>query len=440
VLRGRPLFYGWVVVGTITTMLMATNGARSLFGVVLKPLSEEFGWDRSTISAAVSINMIVLSVIQPFGGWLTDRIGPKRVMVGGTTLIALTLVPLSFANELWQFYVVYGLLGGIAFTAASPVNASALVNRWFERRRGTALSIAMAGTPVGQLVILPLAVLILTATDWQTTYRALAVLLVLMVPLGAWLIKEDPAEIGETPDGNQRRGAHPGGAGARATAPARRIALADGQAATLGHALRSSGFWLLAYGFLVCGFTMAFAQTHFLAYADDMGMHTSVATTALSVTAIFSVIGTIALGILADRTDRAPVLAFTYALRGVAFLLLYAFETGPLIYLYAVVLGVSWSATTPLTAAIAADIYGRRHLGLIFGTMFTAMNLGFGIGAFLDGVIFDAVGEYHPAVAINGLAGLSAALAIYVFSGRRTAWLRSMPAAEPSAPAPAPGD
>jgi MFS family permease len=443
VLRGRSLFYGWVVVGTITTMLMATNGARLLFGVVLKPMSDEFSWQRSTLTGAVLVNMVVLSLVQPFGGWLTDRLGPKRVMVGGTALIALTLIPFSLATELWQIYLVYGLIGGIAFTAASPVNASALVNRWFVKRRGTALSLAMAGTPVGQLIIVPIAAVVLAATDWQTTYRLLALLLVLMIPLGAWLLREDPAEIGEVPDGRRGRRtktATPGAGGESQSASPVQSAIAYEPAATLRQALRSSAFWLLAYGFVVCGFTMAFANTHFLAYADDMGMHTSVATTAISVTAIFSVIGTIVLGVVADRTDRAPVLALTYALRGVAFLLLYAFETGPLIYLYAVVLGVSWSATTPLTAAIAADIYGRQNLGVIFGTMFTAMNLGFGIGAYLDGVIFDAVGEYHPAVAINGLAGLSAAVAIYVFSGRRAAWLRSLPTGDASAPAPATGD
>jgi MFS family permease len=439
---GLPIFYGWVVVVTITTMLMATNGARLLFGVVLKPLSEEFGWQRSDLTFAILVNMVVLSIVQPFGGWLTDRVGPKRVLVGGTGLIALTLIPFSFSRELWQVYVIYGLVGGIAFTAASPVNASTLVNRWFDRRRGTALSIAMAGTPVGQLIIVPIAAVILEATDWQTLYRVLALLLVLMVPIGAWLLKSDPAEIGEVPEGRRSPTGLPsdperdGRSGAAALTPA----LAVEREATLGEALRSPGFWLLAYGFLVCGFTMGFASLHFLAYADDMGMHTSVATTAVSVTAIFSVIGTVVLGVIADRTDRAPVLALTYLLRGVAFLLLYAFESGPLVYAYAVVLGVSWSATTPLTAAIACDIYGRKNLGAIFGTMFTSMNLGFGIGAYLDGVIYDAVGEYHSAIAINGLAGLSAALAIYLFSLRRTPSHRPIAIGEPAAAAPAPGD
>jgi MFS family permease len=219
----------------------------------------------------------------------------------------------------------------------------------------------------------------------------------------------------------------------------RRRGQVEDAGSTFREAVREPGFWLLAYGFLVCGFTMAFANIHFLAYADDMGMHSSVATTAISVTAIFSIIGTVVLGMLADRTARAPVLALTYALRGAAFMLLYAFETGPFVYVYAVVLGVSWSATTPLTAAIAGDIYGRRNLGVIFGTMFTSMNLGAGIGAYLDGLIYDAVGHYHPAIVISGLAGLSAAAAVYLFHIRQYGRPTRI-AAEPRATAPATGD
>jgi MFS family permease len=440
--KGRQSFYyGWVVVGTITTLLMATNGARLLFGVVLKPLSEEFGWQRSSLTAAILINMVVLSLVQPIGGWLTDRIGPKRTLVGGTGLIALTLIPFSFSRELWHIYLVYGLIGGIAFTAASPVNASALVNRWFVRKRSTALSLAMAGTAVGQLIIVPIAAVVLSATDWQTVYRLLALFLVAMIPLGWWLLKSDPSEIGEVPDGMPASSTRADLSKTEHSAQPAAIGPAvDEPSATLREALRSPGFWLLAYGFVVCGFTMAFASAHFLAYADDMGMHTSVATTAVSVTAVFGLIGTIALGIIADRTERAPVLALTYALRSVAFFLLYAFESGPLIYAYAVILGVSWSATTPLTAAIVADVYGRKNLGSIFGTMFTAMNIGFGIGAYLDGVIYDAVGEYHPAVAINGLAALSAAVAIYFYGTRRVSLPRPHPAREAAPSVPVAGD
>ena len=403
--RRLPFFYGWVVVGTIAAVLMGTNGARLLFGVVLKPLTDEFGWERGSLTGAVLVNTVIMSALQPFTGWLTDRAGPKRVLVLGTVLIGGMLFALSFAQSLAQIYLFYGVLGGIVLTASSPVIATSIVHEWFATRRAAALAVATAGAPLGQLAVVPIAALILSATDWQTTYRILAIFLVAaIVPVGWLLLREHPSEIGANPDG--ATDAEVAAKASRQTGPQVGVDLMT--------ALRERRFWILAFGFLVCGFTMAFANTHFMAYADDMGMHTSMASTSVAVTAVFSVLGTIALGVAADRSRRPPILALTYALRGLAFFLLFALPSGSLVYVYAMVLGISWSATTPLTAAIAADIYGRANLGLIFGTMYTTMNLGFGVGAVLDGMIFDATGDYQPALVINGLVGLAAAAAIYL--------------------------
>ena len=105
--------------------------------------------------------------------------------------------------------------------------------------------------------------------------------------------------------------------------------------------------------------------------------------------------------------------------------------TDSMIFFYAVVLGISWTATTPLTAAISADIYGRANIGVIFGSLFTWMNIGFGVGSFLDGVIFDFAGAYTVALGINGALGMMAALLIaQVRPGR---WVRLVPTAAPSA-------
>ncbi len=407
-----PLFYGWVLVGTIATLLMATAGARFLFGVVLKPVSEQYGWDRTALTGAVLINMIALSICQPFTGLLSDRLGPKRVLIGGTALIGAMLIPLSYASELWQIYLLYGVIGAIGFAATSPVNTTTLVNRWFRHRRGTALSIATSGSALGQLVVVPVATWTLTLTDWATTYRGLAmILLLVMVPLGLYLLRDRPVDMGEALDGRDEVVTSTPRSRSRHWQPEDSFVALDPPSCSLTRSLKTAEFWLLSHGFLVCGFTMAFANTHFMAYADDMGMPVMMAADIVALVAVFSVIGTILLGVLADRYLRPPVLAFTYALRGVSFLLLFLLPSGPPVFVYAIVLGISWSATTPLTAAITADRYGRENLGLIFGTMFTFMNLGAGAGAFLDGVIYDAMGHYDLALLINGVLGLSAAAA-----------------------------
>jgi len=398
--RGRrPIAYGWIVVAAVTAIMTAVSGARFLFGVVLKPVSDEFGWGRAALTAAVTISTIVLSLLQPLVGLLVDRLGATRILVGGTALVGLALLPLTFADRLWQVYLLYGVVIAVGLAAASPVVATALVGRWFERRRGTALAIATSGSAFGQLLIVPLGAWTLTVADWQTTYRLLAaLLLVAMVPLGLLAVRDAPPPA-------------PAAAGARR----------DGGTDLRG-AVRTRSFWLLAFGFLVCGFTMAFPNTHFIAYVDDMGMAPTHAANAVAVTAIFSVAGSLLLGLAADRHRRGAVLAATYALRGAAFaLLLLLPPAGSMLFVYALVLGISWTATTPLTAAIAANLYGREHLGAVFGTLFTFMNLGFGVGAFLDGIVYELAGGYELALVVNAALGGVAAIAVWSVADRRPA-------------------
>lgn len=384
---------GWLVVAAVTTVLTATSGARLLPGLVLKPVTTQFGWSRSELLLAVTLNMVVLSIFQPFVGWLSDRFGARLVFIFGVTTIGLVLVPLSFANQLWQFYILYGVVAAVGLAAVSPVNVTGLVAGWFQEQRGTALSIATSGSAFGQLMVVPAATWLLTITSWPSLYRSLSILLLaVMLPVCIFFIRSAPAS----------RSAE--GASAR---PAD-----SGPSMDLSAALRTSAFWLLAYGFFTCGFTMAFANTHFMAYADDMGMSMTVAADIIATTAVFSIIGSFLLGMAADRFPRTLVLSATYALRGLAFVMLWVLHVGPLLFVYAIVLGISWTATTPLTAAIAADLFGRARLGLIFGTMFSFMNLGFGAGSFLDGLVYDSAGSYRLALLVNAGMGAVAAVAV----------------------------
>ena len=389
VAEDRDPRYAWVVVAVVAVTLTMASGARFLFGVVLKPMSEEFGWNRAQLTGTVMLAMIVLSICQPLVGMLIDRIGAKSILVGGIALLGVSLIPLSFATNLWQIYVLYGVLTSFGLAAASPVLATSIVSRWFTHKRGLAMSLATSGSAFGQLLIVPIATWIMLATSWQTTYHVLAVaLLAVAVPLSAIFLRDAPREM---------------------VAAGRDLPPEDGL--TLREACAHPAFWILGFGFVVCGWTMAFPNIHFLAYADDMGMSVLHAASTVSVTAIFSILGAVLLGLAADRFQRTSVLALTYALRGLAFLLLLMLPAGNLLYVYGLVLGISWTATTPLTAAIAADRYGPKHLGLIFGSLFTFMNLGFGFASLLDGLIFEVSGGYQVTLMINVVLGVVAAIA-----------------------------
>ena len=386
----------------ITVILTFTSGVRLLPGVVLKPVTQEFGWSRSQLMLTITVNMVFLSALQPFMGYAADRLGAKRVLVGGTLVLGAILFPLSRASELWHFYVLYGVFGSVGLAAVSPVNVTSIVSGWFERRRGSALSIATSGSAFGQLMIVPAATWLLTTTSWPNLYLILAIVLLLgMAPVGSIFVRANPVAI----------------TGVRHAVDSDR----EGRRSlNLGDALAGSPFWLLAFGFFVCGFTMAFATAHFLSYADDMGMNSQRAADVIALTALFSIGGSFALGLAADRIDRRIVLAATYALRGLAFAMLWTLPIGGWTFAYAVILGISWTATTPLTAAISADMYGRANIGVIFGTMFSFMNIGFGAGSFLDGLVYDTFGTYRAALVGNAVLGVLAAVAVLQVAGSRS--------------------
>lgn len=389
------IYQGWVVVIAVMLTLAITSGGRFLFGVVLKPVSDEFGWGRAELALAVTISVICLSVLQPIIGWLVDRFGSRPILIAGVITTGVAMVPMTMVDSLWQVYVFYGVLAAFGFAATSPVNTTALVNGWFEKKRGLALSMATSGSAYGQLLVVPIATAIMLGWGWRAAYIAIsAALFLLILPLAIFLIRDSPSRTRSR------------------TSEAR---ISDGPKVTLRQAAKTASYWQLSFGMFVCGFTMAFTSVHMIPYLTDMPEHSAhtmqtTASFALSIVGGFSIVGAIVIGLLSDRKGHREMLALTYFLRGLAFLvLLFVGASIPGIFLAAVILGISWTSTTPLASAIAADIYGRASIGTIFGFIFTAMNVGSGVGAWLAGLDRDIAGNYHGALIANVAMGFAAA-------------------------------
>ena len=409
--QGRQgIYQGWYVVATVTTMLAVTSGARFLFGVVLKPLSDEYGWSREALASAVTINVIILTILQPLIGIAVDRWGSRRILLLGTIGTALLSVPITLANQLWQIYLFYSVIAAASFAAMSPVNITKLVSGWFTKKRGMALSIASSGAAFGQLAVIPIATWIMAQFGWRTSYWVIAVAVVgVMLPIGWFFVRDAPA--GASDD------AADDGEAARA---ARVVQEQSEKKLSIWQAIRIPAYWQLSFGFFVCGYTMSFTQVHMVPYFLDMPEHSAgtmqaVASLALSAVGGASVLGAIGIGFLADRVGHRQMLTMTYFLRGLSFMiLLLAGSNIAGIFLAAIVMGVSWTSTTPLTSAISADIYGRASLGTIFGFIFSAMNLGVGVGSIVAGRDYDLTGNYHLALVANAFLGFAAAAVIQV--------------------------
>ena len=313
----RPaIFYGWVIVATTFVIALVTVGGRSAFGVFVVPMSEEFGWSRSTISLAASLGFLVNGLSQPFVGRLFDTLGGRKVILASLAAVGIMTILLALTFHILFLILVFGVLMSIAWSGASLTTTSALLSRWFRRQRTTVLSLSTAGASAGGLLLIPLAMTVLQRTDWRLTWVALGVLvLVVAWPLAYFFLRDDPADLRLLPDGDQASADGSQGNPMRAAA-------GPLEADSWRVALRSWPFWQLSGAYCVCGFTTAILTTHFIPYAIDRGIAPATAATALGVMNGLNVVGVIVMGMLADRCGRKNLLALVYAARGGAYALL----------------------------------------------------------------------------------------------------------------------
>lgn len=395
------VYYGWVMLFAIALMTFASSGSRFSFSAFLIPISEDLHWGRDQLALAASMNLILAGLLRPVVGILADRLGAKILAMTGVFLGGTALTLTSFTTELWQFYLAYGVLLAIGYACASPVTITTLVGHWFVKRRSLAMSIGSMGTSLGELVTVQLAVVALMMVGWENAFRVIAgFMLLIVLPVGFVLLRNKPSDMGLEPYGHV-----PGQSNARNGA--------GGPALTLREAARTVDFWRLSLGFFACGFTMSFASTHFVPFAMDMGFEPMVAANALGMVGLFSLCGGLTAGYLGDRFSRKNVLATVYLLRGLSFAVLLQATDLPTLYLGAFLLGISWTSTGPLTSAITADRCGLKYLGTIYGTMYTIMPIGTGIGAYLGGVIYEARHGYELSLIVSAAVGLIAAVAVF---------------------------
>jgi MFS family permease len=403
----RPaIFYGWVIVATTFLIALVTVGGRSAFGVFVVPMSEEFGWSRSTISLAAALGFLVNGLSQPFVGQLFDTLGGRKVILASLATFGVTTVLLATTFHILFLIMVFGVIMSIAWSGTSLTITSALLTRWFQRRRATVLSLSTAGASAGGLLLVPLAMAVLQRTDWRLTWVALGVLvLVVAWPLAYFFLWNDPADLGLLPDGDQTSADGSQGNPTRAAGPL--------EAESWRVALRSWPFWQLSGAYCVCGFTTAILTTHFIPYAIDRGFTPSTAATALGVMNGLNVVGVIVMGMLADRCGRKNLLALVYTARGGAYALLLLAPDPWGLWGFAAIAGFSYWATAPLTTSLTADVYGVKTLGTLSGVTFLVHQVGGSASIQFAGLMRDLTGSYTLPFTLAGLLLIPAALSAF---------------------------
>ncbi|MGH7354726.1 MAG: MFS transporter [Candidatus Rokuibacteriota bacterium] len=406
----RPIFYGWWVVAAFSVTTFISTGVRHAVGPFLKPIVEDLGLDRASFSAVIAVSLFLWGVFMPLAGMALDRFSVRVVASVGTLVLVVSLVLTARVSSFWEFAAVYGVLMPLGLAGIGPVIASGVVARWFSRRRGTALSVLGSASMTGMSVLVPAVTWLILTTGWRTTYMLIAGgILVLVLPLCLWVVRDSPESIGLTADG----GALTAGAGA---ARAERV--------TAGEALQTLAFWQLAGSFFTCGFSMSLLSAHGIPMLTDHGYSPMFASWALGVLGGSSIGFTVMLGALSDRMGRRPVLAAIYAGRLFIFAGFFLIRDNPVAILTVAVLGgVTMAGTGSMTSALTADIYGRFSVSSVFGLIFLVHQTGAALGSWLAGALFETTGGYGAAYALACVFLMCAAIvALKIDMGARRIW------------------
>ena len=381
-------FYGWYVAGALFFAMFLSIGMRQGFGIFVATWESEFGVGVAAISLAASIGWFVNGSSQVLMGWLIDRIGGRIVITVAALLLGASVLLMAAANSVLHLIVIYGMVMSLASAGLAGGPPGAVMVRWFQRKRGAAMSLLTSGGSIGGLVLVPFLTYLFLWTNWRSAWLiGGAIVLVLGVPLLYLVLRDDPADLGLQPDGVRTTSA-----GARAAAPSGPLF-----ANRWRDAYRSAPMWQLSIAYWVCGVTTASISVHYVRWAVAEGISPATAALAFGLLSGINAIGVLLIGPLSDRVPRKTLLGAVYLIRGVAFLLLVVLPGSAALWSFAIVGGASWLATVPLTTALAADVYGVRHLGTLAGLINFAHQAGGALAVLLFGLVFDAQGSYDYA-------------------------------------------
>ncbi|NQV84614.1 MAG: MFS transporter [Rhodospirillales bacterium] len=379
----RRLWLAVIAAGLVGSLAM---GIRSTFGLYLPSMTTDLHIGREGFAFAMALQNIMWGVFTPFVGALADKYGSGKVIALGGAVYALGLYVMSGAQGVFDLNLGAGLFIGFGQSATGfAVVLAVVARRAPPEKRSMALGIASAGGSFGQFYMAHVSLGLIENFGWSLSLLYLAGLAMVMVALATALT----GKSGGAPKGELQQ--------------------------TLSQAVVEAGgdrsFWLLCFGFLVCGFQVAFVGVHLPAFLVDAGFDASVGAKALALIGLFNIIGTFSCGYLGGRYPKKYVLSAFYFLRSIVvaiFLILPVTEMSALFFASA--LGLLWLGTVPLTSGLVAQIYGVRYMSTLFGIVFFSHQIGSFTGIWWGGYAFDTAGSYDSVWITSIILGVMAAL------------------------------
>jgi len=378
----QPIFV--LIAGSV--LLALAFGIRHSFGIFLVPVSEKNLWGREVFAMGLAFQNLMWGIWQPFTGRISDKIGAGVVVVVGSILYSLGLFLMGFLTTKTGFVIASGILGigisGVTFPIFGAISRSVT-----PEKRSVSIGIAMSSASLGQFIMLPASLVLLQSFGPALAFGILSLLTLIMLVLAVPMF-EKPIQQTATQD----------------------LSLKE----ILTEAFSHKGFWLLCFGFFVCGFHILFIMTHAPAFLIDKGLSPQTGTIVLALIGLFNIFGTYYAGFLGAKIRKPLLLSSIYASRAVIILIFILFPVSNLTaYVFAALMGVLWLSTIPLTQGTITTVFGVKNMSMLYGIAFLFHQVGAFLGGWLGGKVYDVTGSYDIVWYISIALGVLGAVINY---------------------------
>ena len=379
----QPIFV--LIAGSI--LLALAFGIRHSFGIFLIPISEKNQWGREVFAMGLAFQNLMWGIWQPFTGRISDKIGAGVVVLVGAILYSLGLFLMGTLSTKTGFVIASGILGigisGVTFPIFGAISRSVT-----PEKRSVSIGIAMSSASLGQFVMLPASLTLLQNFGPTLAFGILSVLSLIMLALAIPMFEKPIQQTTTSQDLSLRE--------------------------VLTEAFSHKGFWLLCFGFFVCGFHILFIMTHVPAFLIDKGLSPQIGTIVLALIGLFNIFGTYYAGFLGSKIRKPLILSFIYGSRAVIILIFILFPVSNLTaYVFASLMGILWLSTIPPTQGTITTVFGVKNMSMLYGIAFLFHQVGAFLGGWLGGKVYDLTGSYDIVWYISIALGVFGAIINY---------------------------
>ena len=379
----QPIFV--LIAGSI--LLALAFGIRHSFGIFLIPISEKNLWGREVFAMGLAFQNLMWGIWQPFTGRISDKIGAGVVVLVGAILYSLGLFLMGTLSTKTGFVIASGILGigisGVTFPIFGAISRSVT-----PEKRSVSIGIAMSSASLGQFVMLPASLTLLQNFGPTLAFGILSVLSLIMLALAVPMFEKPIQQTTTSQDLSLRE--------------------------VLTEAFSHKGFWLLCFGFFVCGFHILFIMTHVPAFLIDKGLSPQIGTIVLALIGLFNIFGTYYAGFLGSKIRKPLILSFIYGSRAVIILIFILFPVSNLTaYVFASLMGIFWLSTIPPTQGTITTVFGIKNMSMLYGIAFLFHQVGAFLGGWLGGKVYDVTGSYDIVWYISIALGVFGAIINY---------------------------